>query len=180
MLETVRSYTQASKQWHYILGLGSNENAADRMASMIAALIQECGGLLLSSVCQTAPDSGEGSDYLNAVGSVESSHSPEEFRSLCKSIETRLGRVRPSPVCAADIDILAVWEVPAATCAQAFVSEPYFQPLVNSLLLELDLYSGKHPVNNCDHKTVDILLPDGRTVGQQVVRLVPLVTDTCY
>lgn len=155
---------------HYILGLGSNDHVEEKMAAMIEALLQEFNEILLSPVCQTAPSHGEGPDYLNAVVSLNSPLSFSDLRSTCKSIEARLGRVRPSAVCAADIDILAVWEKPEKTNAASFISEPYLQPLVDSVLQPLNLFSGSRQAIN-EQSMVDILLSDGRQVGQQVVQL---------
>ena len=166
------------KKRHYILGLGSNDNAEEQMAAMIEALLQEFSEILLSPVCQTAPSHGEGPDYLNAVVSLNSSLSFSDLRSTCKSIEARLGRVRPSPVCAADIDILAVWEKPEKTSAASFISEPYLQPLVDVVLQPLNLFSGSEQAINAQ-SLVTVLLSDGRKVGQQVVQLMARSEVVC-
>ena len=107
----------------------------------IAALLAEFGGRphWISPVCRTLAANDAPHDFINVVVSFESTRSPLAVKVACRQIEAKLGRVRPSIYCAADIDILAHWEQPRPTHAQQFVQESYLLPLVDNLLLGLGL-----------------------------------------
>ncbi|WP_281646138.1 2-amino-4-hydroxy-6-hydroxymethyldihydropteridine diphosphokinase [Parendozoicomonas sp. Alg238-R29] len=158
-------------KYRYMLGLGSNEYAEVRLPAIVDALLRECGALHLSPVCRTAPSHGKGPDYLNAIVSLESVLPPTNFRTLCKSIEASLGRVRPSDSCAADIDILAVWNQPEKTCAVAFIDEAYLQPMADAVLESLELYDGESPKTFKGFVCVPVILADQRVVGIQTTKL---------
>ncbi len=121
----------------YLLGLGSNEQAEQRLVAMIEALLAEFGALWVSPVCRTRAVGGDFQDYLNGVVSFESSRRLSSIVLSCKAIEDDLGRVRPSPVCAADIDILACWDAAAVMPSQEVVTESYLQPQTDVLLAVL-------------------------------------------
>ncbi len=121
----------------YLLGLGSNERAEQRMVAMIEALLVEFESLWVSPVCRTSAVGGDYADYLNGVVSFESSRRLSSVVLSCKTIEDVLGRVRPSSVCAADIDVLMSWEASALIVPQRFTTETYLQPQTDALLAAL-------------------------------------------
>ncbi len=159
--------------YRYLIGLGSNDRAEERLSGMVEALLLEFGALCLSPVCRTSAvgesPHGEGEEYLNAVASLESTLFPVEFRAICKNIETQLGRIRPSSLCAADIDILACWEKIPVTQARDFIQEPYYQPLADSVLECLGLYCGDDSFSHPE--AVDLKLQDGRNIGLETLSL---------
>ena len=155
--------------FRYIIGLGSNDRPEERVAGMIEELLKAFGEVCLSPVCRTEPADCDGPEYLNAVASVESALAPPEFRFFCKDIEARLGRVRPSSVCAADMDLLACWEQPSPTRARDFIQEAYFQPQADSVLAKLGLRCECSPILCTE--TVSLALRDGRLVGKDTLQL---------
>ncbi len=137
---------------------------------MVKALLDHFGEFWLSPVCKTAAVGVAGADYLNAVASMISPLHPQEFEQLCKSIESSLGRVRPSKVCTADIDLLACWDKPAPTSAQYFIEESYYQPQADRVLDSLGLYLDNGEVSDVVDG-IKLELPNGMVIGQDTIYL---------
>ncbi|CAM3760735.1 2-amino-4-hydroxy-6-hydroxymethyldihydropteridine diphosphokinase [Parendozoicomonas haliclonae] len=148
--------------FRYLLGLGSNESAEQHITAMIEALLVEFGVMCVSPVCQTPCAKGEGRDYLNAVVYLKSTLSPPEVRTLCKSIESSLGRIRPSSAVTADIDLLYSWDS-GDRDSYPVVAEAYLQPLIDSVL-------GKTTVGSVLN-TVSLNLNNGLEFGACVAEL---------
>ncbi|WOG29005.1 2-amino-4-hydroxy-6-hydroxymethyldihydropteridine diphosphokinase [Endozoicomonas sp. 8E] len=120
----------------FYIGVGSNDEAEQNCWQMIQALRQQFGTLLVSSLIQTSADGAVAeervADYYNAVACFESDVSSALINGWCKQVEDRLGRVRGSLKCRADLDILQVVddvrEVKIST-----IEEVYYRPLVKQL-----------------------------------------------
>ncbi len=152
-------------KYRYLVGLGSNERAEQQLPAMIESLLTEFGEIRLSPVCKTEAVSSAGvildSEYLNAVASFESDLSSEELRDWCKTVEARLGRVRPSSLCAADMDILLCSADEFSLSDLGEIEEPYFQPLARAVVSQTSDISG----------SVELFLVDGRSVGHSLKTL---------
>lgn len=91
----------------YYLSIGSNDNAAHNLQAAVHQLAQVAGILAVSSVYES-PAAGDSvaPPYLNAALIIETDLAPVALKNVCRTIEARLGRVRPSDVVAIDIDIV--------------------------------------------------------------------------
>ena len=159
----------------YLLALGSNELAEQRMVEMIEALLAEFGPLWLSPICRTKAIGCAVQDYLNCVVSFESLCLFADVKSSCKQIEADLGRVRSSPWCAADIDILCCWGDVVRTHARQIVQEPYLWSMVDSLLVAMDFSDGDLQDGSHDRcrKMVTLTLSSGHHIGEHALYLLP-------
>lgn len=119
------------------IGIGSNDEAEKNCWQMIQALRQQFGTLLVSSLIQTSAEGNamakeKVADYYNAVVCFESEASSTLINSWCKQTEDRLGRVRGSLKCRADLDILQVVEDVREVKVNA-IKEVYYRPLLKQL-----------------------------------------------
>ncbi|MGI9276719.1 MAG: 2-amino-4-hydroxy-6-hydroxymethyldihydropteridine diphosphokinase [Endozoicomonas sp.] len=123
----------------YFLGIGSNDDAENNCRLMIEAIRKTFDDVRLSRVICTeahGEDHDGAPDYYNAVACFESDWQSGQLNDWCKTVEQRLGRVRGSSLCRADLDILlAVDEMSKASTAA--IEDIYFRPLVQELLLLL-------------------------------------------
>ena len=91
------------------LGLGSNIQARQNIASGIKTLRKRFRQLELSPVYQTVPFGFDGDDFINLVARVETEMSPLELKDFLHRLEDRHDRDRRAPKFSArtlDIDIL--------------------------------------------------------------------------
>lgn len=91
------------------LGLGSNIQARQNIASGIRALRERFRQLDLSPIYQTVPFGFDGDDFINLVARVETEMSPLELKDFLHRLEDKHDRNRRAPKFSArtlDIDIL--------------------------------------------------------------------------
>jgi 2-amino-4-hydroxy-6-hydroxymethyldihydropteridine diphosphokinase len=91
------------------LGLGSNIQARQNIASGIGALRERFRRVDLSPVYQTVPFGFEGDDFINLVARIETELSPLELKNFLHQLEDQHARNRNAPKFSArtlDIDIL--------------------------------------------------------------------------
>lgn len=92
-----------------LLGLGSNSNAEYNIESAMRKLQTIFGCVVFTQPMRTAPISGKGPAYLNAVASVQTDLSADEIKKQLKKIEEEQGRNKKTPeIVSIDIDILAL------------------------------------------------------------------------
>ncbi|WP_422135231.1 2-amino-4-hydroxy-6-hydroxymethyldihydropteridine diphosphokinase [Endozoicomonas sp. ALD040] len=121
----------------FYIGVGSNDEAEQNCWQMIQTLRQQFGTLLVSSLIQTSAEGGavakeRAADYYNAVACFESEVSSASINGWCKQVEDRLGRVRGSLECRADLDILQVVD-DVRDVRISSIEEVYYRPLVKQL-----------------------------------------------
>lgn len=91
------------------LGLGSNIDARQNIASGISELLATFDPVELSPVYESASFGFEGRDFINLVARVETGMSPLELKTYLTGLEDRHDRSREAPKFAdrtLDIDIL--------------------------------------------------------------------------
>ena len=120
----------------YFLGIGSNDDAENNCRLMIEAIRETFDDVRLSRVICTEAhgEAHDGApDYYNAVACFESGWSPDRLNDWCKIVEQKLGRVRGSNLCRADLDILLVVD-DRSDASISDIDDIYFRPLVQELL----------------------------------------------
>ena len=96
------------------LSLGSNHNCEQHLRQALLQLSQHFGKLSYSSVYRSPPINGAGNDYCNMAINFDSKKPVSELISICKTIETSLGRKRQAngdtltAIISIDIDVLLV------------------------------------------------------------------------
>ncbi|KEQ16963.1 2-amino-4-hydroxy-6-hydroxymethyldihydropteridine diphosphokinase [Endozoicomonas numazuensis] len=116
----------------FYIGVGSNDEAENNCQQMIQALRQQFGTVLVSSLIQTTAEGVDAADYYNSVVCFESEASSIAINQWCKQVEDRLGRIRGSLQCRADLDILQAVEDVRDVKVSA-IEEIYYRPLVKQL-----------------------------------------------
>lgn len=126
----------------YFLGIGSNVNAEQQCRRMISTIDVAFGPIKASELVITKAVGIDAPDYVNGVVYFESDTSIGELKQWCKALEKRLGRDRGHNLCAADIDLLLSLDRDNPQPMEALISqinEPWFRPLLSSLLSENNL-----------------------------------------
>lgn len=77
-----------------VLGIGSNINREENIASAMSAIRDEYGNLEISPVYETESVGFQGAAFLNLVVGLHSSSSIEQIRAHMQGIEKSLGRVK--------------------------------------------------------------------------------------
>jgi 2-amino-4-hydroxy-6-hydroxymethyldihydropteridine diphosphokinase len=125
----------------YLLGLGSNIDPDDNVASMIKLLLRCFDSLYLSRVLYIPPVGMNTHHYfLNAVAFIETDMAEPELKNICNQIEIALGRDRCDPDSKlkdrpADLDILAHFDRAEdwQRSASSLTDEYFLYPLINEL-----------------------------------------------
>lgn len=79
------------------LSLGSNLDPEANLASGIAALREQFGGIVLSEVYRTAAVGFDGGDFLNAAAVIETTMDPYALNAWLHALEDAHGRDRSGP-----------------------------------------------------------------------------------
>ncbi|MFK0572583.1 2-amino-4-hydroxy-6-hydroxymethyldihydropteridine diphosphokinase [Endozoicomonas sp.] len=127
----------------YVLGIGSNENAEYQCRRMISAIDEAFGPIKVSELVVTRAVGINAPDYVNGVVCFESDINIEALKQWCKSIEGQLGRDRSRGLCAADIDLLLVFDWTEGQPTDEIIdqiNESWFRPLVVDLLSHHDVW----------------------------------------
>lgn len=98
-----------SRQHRVFLGLGSNVDPEDNLASGIRALEEAFGEVRLSPAYRTRAVGFEGDDFINLVAECSTSMQPLELKAWLNELEDRHGRARGVPKFSdrtLDIDVL--------------------------------------------------------------------------
>ncbi|MCY4219872.1 MAG: 2-amino-4-hydroxy-6-hydroxymethyldihydropteridine diphosphokinase [Gammaproteobacteria bacterium] len=77
-----------------VLGLGSNINREQNIASAVVAIRTEYGEIDISPVYETESVGFQGAAFLNLVVGLQSSKTVEQIRAQMQDIEKSLGRVK--------------------------------------------------------------------------------------
>lgn len=99
----------SSRQHRIFLGLGSNVDPEDNIASGIRALKEAFGEVRLSPAYRTRAVGFEGNDFINLVAECATSMQPLELKAWLNELEDRHGRARGVPKFSdrtLDIDVL--------------------------------------------------------------------------
>ncbi len=94
------------------LGIGSNVDAEENVASGIRALRDRFGAVHLSPAYRTPAVGFDGDDFLNLVAECETTLHPLELKAWLNALEDRYGRSRDVPKFSdrtLDIDVL-LWD----------------------------------------------------------------------
>ncbi|MFC1688816.1 2-amino-4-hydroxy-6-hydroxymethyldihydropteridine diphosphokinase [Pseudomonadota bacterium] len=139
------------------LGLGSNINAEQNIASAIRCLRERFPSLALSPVYRCEPHGFEGADFINLVARIKTHLSPLELKAFLTEMENRHERDRAVPKYSSrtlDVDILLYddlfllspeLEIPREEILQAaYVLKPlsdlapdYIHPVQRKSMIEL-------------------------------------------
>lgn len=96
------------------LSLGSNENGKYHLSQALLQLSRHLGKLNYSSVYRSPPINGVGNDYYNMAVGLDSTQPMSELATICKAVESSLGRKSQAKndtlaaIITIDIDVLLV------------------------------------------------------------------------
>lgn len=129
----------------YLLGIGSNIEPHDNIARIISLLLDHFPQLTLSRVLKIPPiGMNSQQDFLNLVIFIETPLAADVLKTICNTIETKLGRNRNDPTRKtkdrpADLDILTKVNFPADyNRSVSDITDEYFlYPLLEEIIAYL-------------------------------------------
>lgn len=142
----------------FLLGVGSNQDPAQRLPLALNALVHCYGSVLVSRVYETAPEGPQaqaGASFFNLALYLRSPLDVRVLKQRLNALEERLGRDRRHPLrhrrpVPIDLDILLgpldhAGSLPAPMCADSVTIQSYLQRPVHEILAALDMARGITP-----------------------------------